>query len=154
MSCTIAPFLAVVVSSFRADSIWADATLFLAYAAGMGLVVATAAVAVALARTTLVGRLRRAGAAVPRVAGLLLAVSGGYVAYYGWWEIRTLRGTLITDDPVINTAADLQRYLANGLDQFGLRGITALLAIGLLTAGLTWALRRKSQPKSADRTPH
>lgn len=139
LTCTIAPFLAVVVSSFRTDSIWAGVTLFLAYAGGMGLVVATAAVGVALARTSLVGRLRRAGAAVPRVAGLLLFASGGYVAYYGWWEIRTLRGALITDDPVINGAADIQRYLANTIDRLGLPGIAVLFALGLVIAGVAWA---------------
>jgi len=154
LGCTIAPFLAVVVSSFRADSIWAGATLFLAYAGGMGLVVATAAVAVALARTSLVGRLRRAGASVPRVAGLLLVASGGYVAYYGWWEIRTLSGNLTTDDPIINGAADIQRLLANTIDRLGLPGIAALLALGLIIAGLTWALGRRSQHNATDQTSH
>ena len=53
LSCTIAPFLAVVVASFRTDSILSGATLFLTYAAGMGLVAGTAAIAVTLAKTTL-----------------------------------------------------------------------------------------------------
>ncbi|TDO30430.1 cytochrome c biogenesis protein CcdA [Kribbella sp. VKM Ac-2527] len=146
LGCTIAPFLALVVSSFRADSIWAGATLFLVYAAGMGLVVATAAVAVALARTSLIGRLRRAGAAVPKIAGLLLIASGGYVAYYGWWEIRTLRGDSTTDDPVIDTASAIQHYLANTIDRLGLPGIATLLALVLVIAGLAWARGRRSQP--------
>ncbi|NUR98813.1 MAG: cytochrome c biogenesis protein CcdA, partial [Kribbellaceae bacterium] len=81
LSCTIAPFLAVVVSSFRTGSIWAGAVLFLVYAAGMGLVVATTAGAVALTRTSLIGKLRRLGEAVPRTAALLLTASGAYVAY-------------------------------------------------------------------------
>ena len=43
LTCTIAPFLAVVVSAFRADSVLTGSGLFLLYAAGMGLVVGTAA---------------------------------------------------------------------------------------------------------------
>ena len=143
LSCTIAPFLAVVVSSFRTDSVWAGVILFLVYAAGMGLVVATAAVAVAVARTSLIGRLRRIGAAVPRAAGLLLIASGGYVAYYGWWEIRTLRGGATAGDPIIGTASAIQHALANTIDRLGLPGITALLALVLVIAGFTWSRRRR-----------
>ena len=51
LTCTIAPFLAVVVAGFRADSVAVGIGLFLAYAAGMGLVVGTVAVAVALPTT-------------------------------------------------------------------------------------------------------
>jgi hypothetical protein len=145
LSCTIAPFLAVVVSSFRADSIWAGTALFLAYAGGMGLVVATAAVAVALARTSLIGRLRRAGAAVPRVAGLMLIASGGYVAYYGWWEIRTLQGATTTNDPVITAAQNLQQHLVGTVDRLGLPGMAALLALCLVAAGIARALGRRRQ---------
>ncbi len=142
LSCTIAPFLAVVVSSFRVGSIWAGATLFLTYAAGMGLVVATAAVAITLARTSLIGRLRRIGAAVPRTAGLLLIASGGYVAYYGWWDIRTIRGDATAGDPIISTASTIQQALANTIDRLGLPGLAALLALVLILAGLTWGHRR------------
>ena len=55
LTCTIAPFLAVVVPAFRADSLLAGSTLFLLYAAGMGVVVGTAAVAGALAQQSLIG---------------------------------------------------------------------------------------------------
>jgi len=58
--------------------------LFLAYAAGMGLVVGTTAVALALANASLVRRLRRLAPLVARAGGLLMALAGGYVAYYGW----------------------------------------------------------------------
>ena len=54
--------------------------LFLAYAA----VVGTTAVALALANASLVRRLRRLAPLVARAGGLLMALAGGYVAYYGW----------------------------------------------------------------------
>lgn len=146
LSCTIAPFLAVVVSSFRASSLWAGAVLFLVYAAGMGLVVGTAGVAVALARTSLIGRLRRFGAVVPRAAGVLLVASGGYVAYYGWWEIRTLRGDSTAGDPIIGTASTIQHALANTVDRLGVPGIAAVLALVLILAGLTLTHRRSPRP--------
>ena len=54
LGCTIAPFLAVVVTSFRSGSTAQGLVLFLVYAGGMGLVVGVAAVATALARGGLI----------------------------------------------------------------------------------------------------
>ncbi|WP_123391462.1 hypothetical protein [Nocardioides aurantiacus] len=48
LSCTIAPFLAVLVSGLRTD-VWGGLVLFGAHALGMGLVVGTVAVGTALA---------------------------------------------------------------------------------------------------------
>lgn len=139
LSCTIAPFLAVVVAGFRGESVAVGATLFLAYAAGMGLVVGTVAVAVALAQAGLVAGLRRTGRWVPRVSGLLLLLAGAYVAYYGWWELRVAAGRGL-DDPVIDAAAQLQRAMVDGVQ---LLPPPAWLAVGaaLVTAGL-WHRRR------------
>ena len=65
LSCTIAPFLAIVVSSFRAGSVLHGVGLFVAYATGMGLLVGVAALAVALSRPTALAGLRRWSRPVP-----------------------------------------------------------------------------------------
>ncbi len=127
LTCTIAPFLAVVVGGFRSGSAVEGFVLFLAYAAGMGLVVGTLAVATAFASPATVGRLRGAGRWAPRAAGVLLAAAGAYVAYYGWWELRVLGGGDAAD-PVIDTAATLQQELAGLVDAIG--------PVGWLAAGL------------------
>ena len=111
LTCSIAPFLALVVAGFRTGSIAESILLYLAYAVGMGLLVGVAAVAVALARRGLVTRLRRTGRWVPRVSGALLLVVGAYVAWYGAWELRVLAGG-DPADPVIEAAARIQRTLA------------------------------------------
>ncbi|MBL0748744.1 cytochrome c biogenesis protein CcdA [Nocardioides sp. G10] len=112
LTCSIAPFLALVVTSFRAGSTAEGAVLYVAYGVGMGLLVGVAAVAVALARRGLVTRMRRTGRWVPRVGGLLLLVVGAYVAWYGAWELRVLGGS-DPADPVIEAAARIQRTLAD-----------------------------------------
>ena len=135
LTCTVAPFLAVVVSSFRADSVLAGTALFLLYAAGMGLVVGTAAVATALAQHSLVRRARRLGGVIPRAAGALLLVVGAYVAYYGWWEIRVLGGAP-AEDPVIDAALTVQRWLVDLVGWLGPGGfaIAGGLMLGLVAA--------------------
>ncbi len=112
LTCSIAPFLALVVTSFRAGSTGEGVLLYVAYGVGMGLLVGLAAVAVALARRGLVTGLRRTGRWVPRAGGVLLLVVGAYVAWYGAWELRVLGGG-DPADPVIEAAARIQRTLAD-----------------------------------------
>ncbi|SNY73849.1 Cytochrome c biogenesis protein CcdA [Paractinoplanes atraurantiacus] len=114
LGCAVGPFLALVVSSLRAGSLAEGVLLFLAYGLGMGLIVSVTAVAVALARTGLITRTRRLLGVVPRLGGAILIVSGLYVAYYGWYELR-LAGNLrlAGTDPVINAAGAVQRWLSD-----------------------------------------
>jgi cytochrome c-type biogenesis protein len=142
LSCTIGPFLAIVGSSLRASSTPAGIGLFLAYAAGMGLVVGAAALAVALLRTSLLTRVRRAGPALSRAAGGLLLLAGGYVAYYGWYELRLAAdGPRALQDPVIRAAGTVQQWLAGGLDTAGVTAVSAVFA-ALLVTGLALGRRR------------
>lgn len=141
LTCTIAPFLAVVASAFRAGSLLTGAALFLLYAAGMGLVVGTAALAVALAQQSLVRGARQLGRVTPTAGGVLLLVVGAYVAYYGWWEIRVLGGAS-AEDPVIEAAAVVQHWLANTATAIGATGFALVLAGTLLALAAVGAGRR------------
>lgn len=135
LTCTIGPFLAIVVASFRSGSWTSGVALFVSYALGMGAVVGTAAVAVAVANVSVVRGLRRSGQWVPRLAGGLLVLVGAYVAYYGWWEIRLLRGDG-ADDPVVATALDLQSSLANLVGMLEpWQWLAILVALVLVAAG-------------------
>lgn len=148
LGCTIAPFLAIVVSAFRTGSTGEGIALFTAYAAGMGLIVGAASLTVALTRTTAVTRLRRLGAIAPRLGGGLLLLVGGYVAYYGWYEIRVQHDPATTD-PVIDTAGSLQRAIADSLDGLGPAVIAAFFAL-LLLAALVIRRRRASRTDRSD----
>ncbi|MEO3813862.1 cytochrome c biogenesis CcdA family protein [Sphaerisporangium sp. B11E5] len=154
LSCTVGPFLAIVVTSFLAGSLVSGVALFVAYAAGMGVTVGLAALAVALARDGLLRRVRRASPLLSRIGGALLVVAGAYVAWYGWYEIRLFRGT-VTDDPVIAVAAAAQRGLSAMLDQVGAGVIVAVFAVMLAGAAVFRAVRRgrPSRRSSAEADP-
>ncbi|HEY6738252.1 MAG TPA: cytochrome c biogenesis protein CcdA [Actinopolymorphaceae bacterium] len=144
LGCTLPPFLAIVGSSLRSGSLGSGLVLFLAYAAGMGVVVGIAAVSVALARASVVTRLRRIGSVVPRLAGGLLVLSGAYVAYYGWYELRAFAGADVGRDPVIGLADGIQTSLVTGLSQVGAVGL-ALLLLAIVTATLVVRRLRRSR---------
>ena len=153
LTCTIAPFLAIVVASFRASSVWVGVALFVTYALGMGLMVGAAAVAVALARSSVISRLQRAGRWVPRTAGFLMIMVGAYVAYYGWWELRALAGSA-TDDPVVGAAGRLQGILAAAVTALGPVWLAVIL-VGLVGLALVVRSRagRSGRLSSARKAP-
>jgi hypothetical protein len=104
----------------------------------MGLLVGLLAVAVALARVSLVGRLRAALPWVGRASGVLLVLAGAYVAWYGWYEIRVLGGGS-TSDAVVDRALAVQSQLAAAVDRVGpvwlAVGLAVVLAGGVLVRG-------------------
>jgi cytochrome c biogenesis protein CcdA len=78
LGCTLPVFLALVGAALGADKL----EIFVAYGVGMALVLMALAVAVACARQGVAIRLRRLLPHVGRLAGVMLAVSGGYLVYY------------------------------------------------------------------------
>jgi hypothetical protein len=93
--------------------------------------------------------LRRAAAVVPRLGGAILVVTGGYVAYYGWYELRLARDLRTSGhDPVINVAGDLQRGLAGLVGNVGAGWLVGLLA-ALLLLGLLVGRRVRPAAQSS-----
>lgn len=132
LSCTIGPFLAVTTTAARTGTAVGVPVTFVAYAAGMGAVVAVLAVAVALAKGSLVTRVRRATPVIERLSGVLLLVAGAYVAWYAWFEIRVQSGRL-TGDPVVDAASRVQSELTQFIA--GLGPMVLAVAAGVVFAG-------------------
>lgn len=141
LGCTIGPFLGVVVASFAAGSAVQGVGLFVVYAAGMALVVGAIAVAVAVARQSVVTWMRRAASVLSRTAGAVMLAAGIYVAWYGWYEIR-IQADPTTTDLVVDTAGQIQRTLSATLDRAGPAGI-AIAAAVLCGVIAVLALRRR-----------
>lgn len=74
LSCTIGPFLAVTGAGLRGGSVVGSVAIYLAYVAGLTLVVGVLAVAAATASSALADRLRRILPFVNRISG---AAGGG-----------------------------------------------------------------------------
>lgn len=106
LSCTIGPFLAVTGLASGTGNVLDGLAAFVAYALGMGLIVAVLSLLVAFAREAAVLRLRRLLPYVSRASGALLLAAGLYVTYYGWYELRVLDGAA-ADDPVVRAFAEV-----------------------------------------------
>jgi cytochrome c-type biogenesis protein len=147
LSCTIAPFLAVTAGSLAAGGPVGIVTALVAYALGMGTVVLTLSLAVYAARTSIVRRMRQAGAVISRASGVLLVVAGAYVAWYGWFEIRVLAGSA-TADPIVSAAVGVQAALSRWVAGLGPAGLLAVgaatvsAAVAVVLAGRARARRR------------
>lgn len=133
LSCTIGPFLAATGVALRGGDLTTGLTTFVAYALGMGLVVAVLAVAAALASTAVAAGIRRALPHVPRIGGVLLLVTGAYVGYYGFYELRLFHGGGDAADPVVEAAGEVQSALVSFVDAVG--PVPMLVALAVLVAG-------------------
>ena len=147
LSCTIAPFLAVTGLISGNGGLLNGVAAFLAYGLGMGMVVGLLAMLVALARETAVRRSRAVLPHVSRISGALLLLAGGYVTYYGWYELRVYAGGA-AGDPIVSAVIELPGRLTGWLDAVGVAGIAAAFLITTAGAFLLAARRRRG---NADR---
>lgn len=132
LGCTIGPFLAATGAAFHGGH--HGVMVYLAYAAGFGLLVGALAIAVALARSALIDRMRRITRYASRISGALLVVVGLYVGYYGYHEVRLFGLNASAGDPVLTAAGRLQGTLAGWVHQQGAWPWLAVLAVVALGA--------------------
>ncbi|MFF4888255.1 NrfD/PsrC family molybdoenzyme membrane anchor subunit [Micromonospora chersina] len=83
-----------------------------------------------------------------RIAGLLLLVTDGYVAWYGWYEVRIFSGRGDADGSVINAAGIVQTAVSAWLAGLGPWAVAALaLAVGATGLSLAILVADLGRPK-------
>ncbi len=144
LSCTVGPFLAVTAAGLRAGSTATGVLVYLAYVAGLTLVVGVLAIAAAMTSSAAVNRLRRILPFVNRIGGALLVLVGLYVAYYGVYELRLFNTRANPDDAVIRSAGRLQGGLAGWVHQHGvLPWLVALVVLVIAAFASAWRRRAR-----------
>lgn len=140
LSCTLGPFLAVTGFAMRRSALGGVVT-YVTYAVGMGVIILALSVSAALAHESLVGSLRSLSRWAPRIAGVLLVVSGVYAIWYGRHELRVYGGDL-RQDGVVEFGLDLQTRFIVFTESLGaLRIAVAVVAVTSLAYA---ALRLRS----------
>lgn len=151
LSCTIGPFLAVTGAGSGGGSVAASVSVYLAYVAGLTLVVGVLAVATASASSALADWMRRMLPVVNRISGVLLVFVGLYVGYYGLYEVRLVGFRGDPSDSVIAVAGRLQGLLAGWVHQHGAWPWVVALAV-LVFAALTRSRYRRARRAPRTRT--
>lgn len=142
LSCTIGPFLAITATAIQAKSILKVIVLFAVYALGMGIVVLILALLVASARNNWVYKIRNSQMIIGKISGGILIAVGFYVAWYGWYEIRVLRGDN-SSDPIIKFAIRIQSEITNWVANLGSGAIFFTGAVVAVALGAVFALSRR-----------
>ena len=151
LSCTIAPFLAVISTTFKQGSTLNGILAFIAYAAGMSITVGVAALAVALAGSSATMAIRRILPYVGRIAGVIVLLTGLYVTYYGYYEIRLYFADADPNDPIITAAGAVQTWLVRQVDAAGVWPLLAAL-VALTTLAVAWRIATGRRRVHADHT--
>lgn len=144
LSCTLPIFLSLVAGTFTQTSFLGGFAAFLAYAAGMSVVLLAITVAMALGKESLVKRMRAASRHVNRISGIVLIFAGAFIVWY--WSIVLLTGAdaLGTSRP-IRFIDDLSSSVTSIVASNPV--ITAVvLLIVVVAAGLTTRHRSERDP--------
>lgn len=140
LGCTVGLFIAGVSNVFTSDGFFDGVAVFVAYGLGMGAVIMTLTVGVAMARTSVATNMRKVLPWVNRISGVLLVLSGIYLSIYGWWEIQVLRGNLASNR-LIEFFENMQVEINRWIDETGpvRLGVGLLLIVGAALLRGLWA---------------
>jgi cytochrome c-type biogenesis protein len=141
LGCTLPLFLTLIGASLGGGG---KITTFLAYGAGMAVVLMALSVLVALAREGAARAVRPLLPHMNRIAGLLLLASGAYLFYY-WARLQFGDTATVADDPIVSFGVRFSgqaRYFAYGSGSLILVGAGAIVTIALVAS--LWQRHRRA----------
>ena len=141
LGCTLPLFLTLIGASLGGGG---KITTFLAYGAGMAVVLMALSVLVALAREGAARAVRPLLPHMNRIAGLLLLASGAYLFYY-WARLQFGDTATVADDPIVSFGVRFSgqaRNFADGSGSLILVGAGAIVALALFAS--LWQRRRRA----------
>jgi cytochrome c-type biogenesis protein len=139
LGCTLPTFSAYVTFAIREESWLSGAAIFVAYAAGFTVLLTSLTIGVALARQGLLLSVRRSLPHLQRFSGALLVLAGGYVAYYGWYELHRLGD----DDAAVERVTSWSDEVARWVNDTGAVRLGLVLSLVIAAAAVAVATRRR-----------
>jgi len=137
LSCTLPIFLVVVVGTIEQHNVASGLVAFLAYSAGMCVVLMILSLALAFARDSMVHRMRSLLQYADRVAGALLVLVGIYLLYYG---IHAAGSAASAASNPIGFMDDWSSRASTRLEDGGVR--LGLSFAAFVAVAAAWATRR------------
>ncbi len=147
VSCGLATFLVVVTASAGDDSFVGGIVSFVLYALGMGLVLTSLAVSLALARGWLLSKLRVLMRYTDTIAAVLMIAAGAFTIWY-WFIDLTDRG----GDGLVVTVERWSSSLSNWVASVGGLRLGLVMSIVLAIGGMAMLVsgRGGDDPAASD----
>ncbi len=149
LSCTLPVFLSVVVGSLASASFVSGLATYVAYAAGMSVVLIALTIAVAMAKLGLVRRLRSALPYVQRVSAGFLIVAGAYITWFWFDDLSSDAGEQSQAAGIVDRwSATLTNWIGDNSELVG------LTLGGIVTITLLSSLLKRFEPVDDDIDGH
>jgi cytochrome c biogenesis protein CcdA len=147
LSCTIGVFTSLVAASFRRTSFTSGVLTFVAYALGMALILMVVTIALSMAKQGVVHKLRRALPYVTRISGVIMVITGVYLAWYGVYEIRLIQqGNEDATAGPVGIVTEWSAHVSNWLSNLDATQVALVLGIVVCAALLVALLRTPKGP--------
>ncbi|MCJ7780040.1 MAG: hypothetical protein MUQ27_04380, partial [Acidimicrobiia bacterium] len=147
LSCTLPVFLTVVATQVTRGSFVSGIATFVAYGAGMAVVLMAVTVAIAVGKQSLVVWLRGSARHISRVSGVILIAAGLYIVWFWTVSLRSGAQTLGDSGPfrfIENLSQTAQNAIASAPLLWGL-GFVWIVGAALI---VTLASQRTRRPSS------
>jgi cytochrome c-type biogenesis protein len=129
LGCTLPLFLTLVGASLGGATV----ATFVAYGAGMTVVLMAISVLVALAREGAARAVRPLLPYLAQLSGVLLTAAGGYLVYY-WVRLRFGDSATVADDPIVRFGVEFSgrvRTFADGRGSWLIAAAAAIVVLAL-----------------------
>lgn len=141
LSCTLPVFLVMVAGTSERENLLSGVLAFVAYGLGMSVVLMALSLALALARESMVRRMRRMLQYTDRVAGGLLVAVGAYLVYYWADNLRRDPSAIVGTSPISmieDVANSTQVWLHDGGVSLGLVLAIPVILLATVSAALRY----------------
>lgn len=134
LSCTLPVFLTVVAGQVTQTNLVSGLTTFLVYGFGMALVLVALTVALALGKSSIVGRFRSLTQHVNTISGAILIVAGIYIVWF--WGTTLVSGAAALDGGAFRLVESLSQAAINFVNDhtWGVAVVLGSLVIGAVAA--------------------
>ncbi len=150
LSCTIAPFFAVVTQSLDASGPVGAVAPFVIYGAGMGTSVLLVSLAAAFAGAAVGRALRYRTGLILRIGGVVMVLAGVWVVVYGLAELLPRYGVQALDQ-VLLSSSRLQGSISSAITDWGTPVLLTVLALVVAAVVLVFALARRDARRETRR---
>lgn len=144
LSCTLPIFLSLIAGAVASESLLQSLFVFLAYGAGMSLVVVVLTLGLAVGRDRVLRTIRPLASRLNTISGWVLIVAGAFIVWY-WATVLASDATNLTANPLVGIVDRVTAGAAGFVAANPLLSAIFVLGIGLLAG---WWIRRASRHDS------